>query len=169
MAFERDFVLRFQDDGRNALINYHKGLKETHLKMVPLVNEFIGTGRPGDQRFAQHFTTLAQREEHNLMCLIGPPDRTDHEMVSVPPHVAAMLYGAYAEFNAARCEQLRPNAPPELVAHLEKVTHLLEKLALAAEAATAKVPFPSAMMNLGFDTVLAEIDPSSYEAAMAHA
>src|ERR1700734_2891628 len=128
MAFERDFVERFKEDGRTALINYHKGLKQANLNMVPIVNGLMETSKPGDQRFAQHFATNAQREEHNLMSLIGPPDRADHELLNVSPQIAAMIYGAYAAFNAARCEQLRPTAPPEVIDHFVKVTHLLEGL-----------------------------------------
>jgi len=169
MAFERDFVERFKEEGRSALINYHKSLKNLHLGMIPVVNALAVSPRAGDQRYTQHFTTLSQREEHNLMSLVGPPDRADHEMVSVTPQVAAMLYGAYAGYNAARTEQLRPTAPPEIIAHLMKVTALLECMAEKAQTATGKVTVPSALLNLGYDTVLAEVDHAAYEIAMAHA
>jgi len=113
MAFERDFVERFRDEGRSVLLNYHKGLKQAHLNMVPIVTGLIETNKPGDQRFTQHFSTLAQREEQNLMSLIAPPDRNDHEVLNIPPEIAANVYKAYAAFNAARCEQYRATAPPE--------------------------------------------------------
>jgi len=169
MAFERDFVERFKEDGRSALIDYHKVLKQANLNMIPIVNGLMATSKPGDQRFTQHFTTLVQREEHHLMSLIGPPDRSDHEMVNVPPQVAAMIYGAYAAFNAARCEQIRSTAPPEVVDHLSKVTHLLEGLAQSASSATTRIALPTGLLNLAYDSILAEVDPPGYETAMGHA
>lgn len=167
MAFERDFVERFKEDGRNALINYHKGLKQAHLNMVPIVTSLIGTTKPGDQRFTQHFSTMAQREEQSVMYLIGPPDRADHEMVSVSPQMASMIYSGYAAFNAARCEQVRPTAPPEVIAHLEKVTQLLKGLAETSAASTGKVLLPIGLINLAYDSVLAEANPQAYEIAMS--
>jgi hypothetical protein len=166
MAFERDFVERFKEDGRNALINYHKGLKQAHLNMVPVVTGLIESAKPGDQRFTQHFATMAQREEQSVMFLIGPPDRSDHEMLNVSPQMAAMVYGAYAALNSARCEQVRPTAPPEVIAHLEKVTQMLHGLAEAATAASGKVLIPGGLINLAYDSVLAEANPTAYEVAM---
>jgi len=168
MAFERDFVERFKEDGRNVLINYHKGLKQAHLNMIPIVTGLIQTNKPGDQRFAAHFTTQAQREEQSVMYLIGPPDRSDHEMINLSPQIAAMLYGAYAAFNTARCDQLRPTAPPEVIAHLEKLTQLLHELAETASAATTKVAIPLGLMNLAYDSVLAEGDSAAYERVVGH-
>jgi len=139
------------------------------LNMVPIVTGLMETSKPGDQRFTQHFTLLGQREEHNLMNLIGPPDRADHEMINVSPQIAAMIYGAYAGFNAARCEQLRPTAPQEVIDHLMKVTSLLEHLAETAGAAVGRVSIPVGLMNLAYDSVLAEVDPPTYERAMGHA
>jgi hypothetical protein len=171
MAFERDFVERFKEDGRNVLINYHKGLKQAHLNMVPAVNGLLQslTPKPGDQRFTQHFVTQSQREEQNVMHLIGPPDRADYEMVNLAPEVAAQLYGVYAAFNHARCEQIRPTAPPEVIQHLERVTQLLRDLAQAAAAGQGRVTVPVGLMNLAYDSVLAEADPASYERAMVAA
>ncbi len=167
MAFERDFVERFKEDGRNELLTYHKALKETHLKMVPTINSLAATApRPGDQRFTQHFTTLAQREEHNMMSLIGPPDRADHEVINVSPEVAAMIYSAYAAFNAARCEQIRAHAPADVIDHLGKVTLHLQNLAETAKTAEGKVGLPIGLMNLAYDSVLAEVDPKGYDRAM---
>ncbi len=166
MAFERDFVERFKEDGRNALINYHKGLKIAHLNMVPVVNSLMEITKPGDQRFSNHFQLQAQREEHNLMSLIGPPDRADHEMVTVSPQIGHLIYSAYAMFNSARTEQLRPTAPPEVIAHLVKVTALLEHLAETAKNTPIKTTVPTAFLNLAYDSVLAEADPVGYETAM---
>jgi hypothetical protein len=166
MAFERDFVERFKEDGRNALINYHKGLKMANLNMVPTVKGLMETGKPGDQRFIQHFETNAQREEHNIMMLIGPPDRSDHEILNVSPQIAGMIYGAYAAYNAAKCEQLKATAPPEVISHFDRVTHMLEGLAEAANASTTKVGIPMGMVNLAYDSVLAEAFPIPYDKAM---
>ena len=168
MAFERDFVERFKEDGRNELLTYHKGLKEAHLRMVPVVTALMTTPKAGDQRFAQHFTTLAQREEQNMMSLIGPPDRADHEILNVSPEIAAMIYGAYAAYNSARCEQVRDKAAPEVIDHLSKVTHLLEELAQSARSATGRVGLPIGFMNLAYDSILAEVDPLGYDRAVGH-
>jgi len=171
MAFERDFIERFKEDGRTALINYHKGLKQSHANMLPIVTGLMETTKPGDQRFNQHFTTLVQREEHNLMSLIGPPDRADHEIVNVPPEVAEMIYRAYAAFNAAKGEALRAagTAPPEVLDHFGKVTHLLEGLAEAAHSATGRVGVANGLLNLAYDSILAEVDPLGYQRAMGQA
>jgi len=168
MAFERDFVERFKEDGRNVLINYHKGLKQSHLNMVPIVTSFMDPSKPADQRFGQHFTILAQREEQAVMHLIGPPGRGDHEILNLPPELAATVYGAYAAFNAARCNQLKATAPPEVIAHLDKVTKHLECLAEAAKTSTTMVGLPLGLMNLAYDSILAEADPLAYERAMGN-
>jgi len=167
MAFERDFVERFKEEGRSALLGYHRGLKQAHMNMVPAVTALMTTSKAGDQRFTQHFTTLAQREDHTLMCLVGPPDRADHELINVPPEVAAKVYEAYAAFNAARCEQLKATAPAEVIHHLGKVTVLLEGLAQAARASTTRVGVSVDLVNLAYDSILAEVDPSGYARAMA--
>jgi hypothetical protein len=169
MAFEKDFIERFKEDGRNALLKYHRGLKQANLDMVPVVTGLMQINKAGDQRFTAHFETLAQREEHNLMCLIGPPDRADYEMLTVSPEVGAMIYKAYALINSTRCDHLKSTAPPEVISHLVKVTQLLESLAQAAHDSTTRVQIPIALINLAYDSVLAEVDPLGYARAMGQA
>jgi|GEM_PF-2491161 len=164
MAFERDFIERFGEDGRGELITYHKGLKEANLKMAASVAASLAQSpKHGDERFPNHFKMLAQREEHSIMCLVSPPDRADYEMVSVPPKVAAMIYGGYAAYNAYRCDCLRHVGNKEVIHHLDKVTHYLEELAKAAEVSEGKVLLPVQMINQAYDTVLVEVDPNRYQ------
>ena len=163
MAFERDFVERFGEDGRGELITHHKGLKEAHLKMAASVSASTQTPKHGDERFTNHFKLLAQREEHNIMCLISPPDRADYEMVSVPSKVAAMIFGGYAAYNAYRCDCLRHVGDKNVIDHLDKVTHYLEELAKAASESEGKVLLPVVLINQAYDSALAEVDPNRYQ------
>jgi len=170
MAFERDFVQKFHEDGRTALINYHKALKQANLDMVPLINGMLRDegAKHGDERFAKHYASLAKQEEHSMMSLIGPPDRADHEMMNVPPNIAALVYGAYAAVNAVKTEQLKNGAPAAVVEHFERVTKMLENLAHTAATSETKVPVPVSLLNMNYDAILAEVHPLAFEAAVGN-
>jgi len=168
MAFERDFVERYGEDGRSALLTYHRGVKQANLDMIPVVHGLSQAPKPSDQRFEAHFKMLAQKEEYSMKCLIDPVGRGDHEMVTVPAAIAAKIYHAYAEYNAYRCNNIRAQADPKVVDHLDKVTHYLEKMASAADASTEMLPLPIHLINQAYDSVLAEVDPSRYDREVVH-
>lgn len=170
MAFERDFVLRFQEEGRNVLIKYHKALKQANLDMVPNVKDLIqvGAARPGDDRYHQHFLQLAKQEENNMMRLIAPPEKGDYEILNLPPSVAAEIYKAYSIFNAAKTDMMRASAPAQVIEHCEKVTRLLDELAEQAAASTGRVGIPIGLLNLGYEATLSEANPQNFERVAGH-
>ncbi len=158
MAFERDYLQRFREDGRNALLTYHRTVKQANQDMVKILNGIIQLEgrRPTDERFVQYFTVLSKQEEVALNRLIAPPDKVDHEVLNVPPHVAALVFQAYAAVNAAKADGIRAGAPHDIVEKSDQLTKKLEDLAQKASESESRVAVPNGLINFAYDSIMGD-------------